>query len=164
MKFVFGSLLSVLIRVLLLLTYFLVVHVQAAADKNIYICKTNNINLTCSPLKKLDLLMTDGINGSRGVSVCSNNVIAVELTNGNLTEKATTSTTIFTINGYDSDSDNDVKLTIDTMDDCLDDELITRDEFNENRKISDAEGLLVTTTTTMTSVMLSVIVTIITII
>ena len=165
MKFVFGSLLPVLRALLLFLSY-LVVHVQGAdADNNnIYICKTNNINLTCSPLKDLDLLMTDGINGSRGISVCSNNVKEVKLTNGSLTE-ATSSTTIFTINASDStDSDNDVKLTLDTMNDCLDDELITWEEFDKNHKISGADGLLVTTTVTITSIMLAGIVTIITII
>ena len=165
MKFVFGSLLPVLRALLLFLSY-LVVHVQGAdADNNnIYICKTNNINLTCSPLKDLVLLMTDGINGSRGISVCSNNVKEVKLTNGSLTE-ATSSTTIFTINASDStDSDNDVKLTLDTMNDCLDDELITWEEFDKNHKISGADGLLVTTTVTITSIMLAGIVTIITII
>ena len=166
MKFVFGSLLPVLRALLLFLSY-LVVHVQGAdADNNnIYICKTNNINLTCSPLKDLDLLMTDGINGSRGISVCSNNVKEVTLTNGSLTE-ATSSTTIFTASASDStDSDNDVKLTLDTMNDCLDDELITWEEFDKNHKISGADGLLVVTTTvTITSIMLAGIVTIITII
>ena len=160
MKFVFGSLLPVLRALLLFLSY-LVVHVQGAdADNNnIYICKTNNINLTCSPLKDLDLLMTDGINGSRGISVCSNNVKEVKLTNGSLTE-ATSSTTIFTINASDStDSDNDVKLTLDTMNDCLDDELITWEEYDKNHKISGADGLLVTTTVTITSIMLAGIVT-----
>ena len=131
----------------------MVVHVQgadAADNNNIYICKTNNINLTCSPLKDLDLLMTDGSNGSRGISVCSNNVKEVTLTNGSLTE-ATSSTTIFTINASDStDSDNDVKLTIDTMNDCLDDELITWEVYDQIRKISGTGGLYVTTTMTST--------------
>jgi hypothetical protein len=156
MKFVFGSLLPVLRALLLFLSY-LVVHVQGADGDN------NNINLTCSPLKDLDLLMTDGINGSRGVSVCSNNAKEVKLTNGSLTE-ATSSTTIFTINASDStDSDNDVKLTIDTMNDCLNDELITWEEYDKYREISGADGLLVTTTVAITSIMLAGIVTIITI-